>query len=91
MKWQLTWDHIGMGAPCSGMRCPIALLIQEKLKPELFVFVKKTRISVRNANYNEMYYINPPGEVREFIDNFDQFKSVSPLEFELNIPQEYLR
>ena len=83
MKIQVTQDRIKRGIPCSAANCPVSIAIRETTGYECSTIMDQTTI------YTETDYTKIPlgQKVREFIENFDCYLPVSPIEFDLDLSE----
>lgn len=87
---KVTQDHINKGKPKSNCDCAIALAIRSML-PTVVVPYGLSRVGVyyrwaRVFSSRGWVYPDLPREAQDFIIKFDSGQSVSPFEFELEIP-----
>ena len=93
MKIFVTEEHIEKGIRSACSRCPVALAVAEHVRDGIFVHVNR-RIALRNEEDNKFLWESNmiPGHIVTFIGNFDHGRRrVGETEFDINIPQEYLR
>ncbi len=76
MKIKVTQEHIERGRPKSDWACPIACALHEQ-RPTFEVSVGCYKTLINKV----MYAL--PAKARDFIDDFDSGKPVTPFEFEL--------
>lgn len=90
-KVKVEWKHIFGGQRRSACWCPVALAIQEQLKPVCVTYphVKVGQTKYRFGAVDDDFLL--PDQVREFVAAFDGFVSVTPFEFELDVPDTMLR
>lgn len=96
IKFFLNKELLKKGFPRAPLNCPLALLINEKLKDGYFVSIGKKELKFKQFPNMAItiYSIPTPIEAHEFICRFDSGKTkpedVLPCEFEIDIPEEYL-
>ncbi len=80
---EVTQEDIDAGCKCHPNNCPVANAIQ-RITKAVFVSVNPSQacISLFGGNFR---YFDLPGEVTEFIHNFDLDKIVVPFSFELGV------
>lgn len=82
IKVKVTLGHIALGKKVSDTECPIALAFRDA---GLKAVVGHTVMHVNG------YVIKPPPEqCRAFVSEFDQGKPVSPFEFHVEVPDDFL-
>lgn len=71
--------------------CPIALAVQEKLKPD-YEAIMSNVLKIRQSETTSILWSAPNNEekIRDFIRNFDGGNGVSPITVDFDIPSEYL-
>lgn len=85
MKVTVTQKHIREGRVGSAFKCPIAQAVREQTKNDTTCVGRET-FSFRVGDMNEPFTTTIiryrlPLAARNFIDDFDQGQSVSPIEF----------
>ena len=99
MKIQVTREHIDQGEIAASECCAVALAIKPFLKPGVNLQVDESLIHL-GSPVDELWgyeNIEPPGYVSDFIKEFDALSKdddravLSPFEFDLDIPQEFLK
>lgn len=80
MRFQMTQDIVDAGVPGCFHDCPVAIIIRLTLGllPDQ-VRVHRKSIRVDGKRYTA------PNNVVEFVADFDGLRSVSPIEFELDL------
>jgi hypothetical protein len=92
VKIQVTQKHIDEGQPRRCSECPVSMAIQEKVIGQVQSLNKI--ITLWHPDGITYHDINPvPASITEFIDIFDNWRKGTclPFEFELDIPEQYLR
>lgn len=90
MLIKVTQDHIDKGEQEDCRACPIALAINALLTPGYVSDVART-ILIGTVNGTMMHKIRTPQIGVKFINLFDGGKYVVPIEFELDIPERFLK
>lgn len=89
---RVTQDDIKQGTKGSCTGCPIALAIGRILNPNYYVTVGRSSIMLYAViRFFCEWRMEPPKEVSDFIVAFDKRQVVEPFEFEVDIPEEYLK
>lgn len=92
-KIAVTELHIEKGTRIVSTLCPVALAINEVLNNSARSGVCKDYFTIydvlKDKEGDAIYFLNPL--VTEAIDSFDAGKKMLPLEFEVDIPEEYLK
>lgn len=83
MKIQVTQDHIDRGERDCSTSCAVALALLEGVPGIEDVQVDGIDLifNVGDLTYN----LDTPGHVRDFIESFDGFEEVEPIEFVINL------
>lgn len=90
-KIHVTQEHINGGVCRRPSSCAIARALLSVLRPNLTVNCSQCGFSIIE-NHDVVYSASPmPEEVSNFITRFDRKQPVKPFEFEVEIPNEYLR
>lgn len=89
---KVTQDHINEGIRNACSECPVALSVTEVLKGGLLAYVTNCVI-IRGQCDDKLVskFYKFDDNTQRFIKDFDRGKPVKPMEFECNIPEEYLR
>lgn len=89
---KLEQKHIDLGKDrrMQLMSCPIAHAIRDLVKPNHIVTVGTGSVGIGNA-VSQMVYIYIPQPMKKIIMKFDETGEISPCEFELDIPQHFLK
>jgi hypothetical protein len=92
MRIRVTQEHIDRGFRWNCDSCPITLAILERFPGW---YVQTTPVDVRFRRYGEPFH--PPTPLppiaKDFIqnlDSYDVYRTVSPIEFDLIIPESVL-
>lgn len=85
----ITEEHIKKGSRCESRSCPIALAVNETLKPDYYVSVYY-HITVRQGT-DTIHSVLTPQVAFDFIKGFDAKIPVSPFQFEIDIPEKLLK
>lgn len=92
---QVTLEDIDNGFREDCQYCPVARALRRVLLPEFVGEAQQSRISIYNANRQhweeELWSCATPMVANQFINDFDKKREVKPFEFELDIPDEYLK
>lgn len=81
-------EHINEGKFRSPYSCPIAKALKEK--QILFHGVTQEGIDF-TTSFADDTRVALPDEAIQFINDFDEHIPVKPFEFEINIPEQYLK
>lgn len=88
VNFSLTQEHINNGKPGNPDKCPVALCIKEKLEENNVVIGLDG--DMRANCFINLVPVFLPYFVQKFVDNFDDRKSVRPIDFSLKIPSDCL-
>jgi hypothetical protein len=87
----VTDEDIENGQPGDCQLCPIALAIRPLLRSDLQPKVRSNGIAFHGADHRGLS-IPLPSEAKDFICDFDDEDcSISPITFNLDIPDQYLK
>jgi len=91
MKISVTQEHIDSGVRNACSRCPVALAIAEHVRNGIFVHVNR-HLAFKNDKDKKYLWesVLLPENVLDLIHHFDRAGTVKPIEFDLQIPEEYL-
>lgn len=81
---QVTQDDIDLGEPGNCDRCPGALALNHQLGGQWSVF---DDLLWRFTDDGPCDEFEIPRELRDFADDFDNLRPVSPFSFDLNVPE----
>jgi hypothetical protein len=90
----VTKKDILNGKPVQCTKCPVALAINRRLKPNYYVAVVDNYFNIwdNTPNYSYQKSVNLPLKVTDFIKDFDRFTSpIQPITFNIDIPEEFLK
>lgn len=91
----VTSKHIEQGRACRADVCPVTLAILEHVKPNIKVSTTRNVIDFYDMDENGIIRffvaVKTPTIVKLFIDNFDHDKLVRAIEFQLDIPDDYIK
>lgn len=94
---KITTEHIERGKVRDCSKCPMALAIQEMLREEFKVNISVYDVSIHRGgnpdpldNHLEWAGSLTPG-ITGWIRRFDKSMDMPPAEFELHIPEQYLK
>lgn len=98
MLLKITHRDIRTGVHQSCRFCPIANAVRHILKPDdLYCTVGRDRVKIRRGRGLDLpqqgevlHEVFLPEIAQQFIKAFDRYKLVEPIEFEFDIPQEYV-
>lgn len=82
--------HIDDGKCGSPKRCAVALAIREHVKEGIYVCIEAGQVCFTSYTKADFSRRKLPIEASQFIERFDRMKSVEPITFELDIPQDFL-
>jgi stringent starvation protein B len=85
MHITVTQDHITRGIRGSGISCPVALAIGERIPQEL---VGVGSLAVELSIQGTSRHVSLPLNARLAINNYDTGHAIHPFSFELPIPEE---
>ena len=91
---EVTQLDISKGSLCRSTDCPVALAVNRVLTPEYYSIVTMWSITIvprTDMALKAGWKAICPGIAQSFVREFDKQNEVVPFNFELNIPEEYLR
>lgn len=88
-KVSVTIDDILLGKPIADL-CPIALALKRIFKPTLIVEVGLQDVSVFYVDTEECL-ISMPRSATDFVLGYDSEENCDPFDFELDIPEHFLK
>lgn len=95
MKFKVEKKHIVAGKDCqlSRLDCPVAMAVNEQLVDGYFALVSENSIEIRQITSENEYVLGRwnSKELKRRIVEFDQRWNVEPFEFELDVPERYVR
>jgi hypothetical protein len=86
----VTQSHIDRGIRHDCKACPLALAINERLRPGFFSFVGVGWIAFHDAG-GEVIHFRTPLECRDFVAIFDDSGRAEPQFLSVNVPSRLLR
>lgn len=86
---KVTAEHISKGSRSNCQRCPVALALRDIIDPAYVVTVGCSGMSM-GKNGRLDFSSRTPESVKDFIYQFDCYKSVQPFEAKLDIPRYLL-
>lgn len=95
MLIRITAELIKSGRVGSSLGCPLAMAINDLLHPDYYLVVTVKRLLIKSrladGTLETKFETELSNEAQVFISRFDNRLSVEPIDFELDIPQEFLR
>lgn len=91
IKIKVTEKHLEKGERAAAFYCPIALALKDVVNDDTSAGVTYESIQFRLGIQTQTNKINTPKKVYDTMGRFDMGKDVKPFEFELDIPEMYLR
>jgi hypothetical protein len=92
MRISVTQGHIEEGKQKDGCNCAVSLALKEVLDPKIGEPFSSSIVIHLISSEVGISFVQTPPEVSRFIQRFDLDKRlVSPLDFDLDIPSDYLK
>jgi hypothetical protein len=92
MKISVTEKHIEDGNQKDGCDCAVSLALKEVIDPKIGEPFSSPMVIHLISSEVGISFVQTPPEVSRFIQRFDQDKRlVSPFDFNLDIPSDYLK
>ena len=91
---EVTQLDISKGSLCRSTDCPVALAIDRVLDARFYAIVTMWTITIQPFNLVRLragWKTVCPPMAQAFVREFDKQNEVVPFNFELNIPEEYLK
>jgi hypothetical protein len=90
---RVTEEHIRKGRAKDCRACPVALAIEDVVRPDLMVWVDSKSVELIDPGLVEcnVFGARITDEVADRIQKFDFDGIMQPFAFDLDIPQEFLR
>lgn len=91
MLIQVTQEIIDAATVADCNKCAIALAIKAVLDPKFTVAVGAYSAHIRNKDGVILLSPSVGGKAQSFIRRFDQGEKMQPIEFEMDIPEHFLK